>query len=129
MFHLKVFALNESKNYILILHFHFRQNDIGLEKYVDTKNLFLHLFYPTFLVVITVVQLQMFHKKYLEHLELPTIARRDNSDSGIQPTSSVNYGSLEPDLSTENEHKTKSHHFKVPDLKELSAKKVCFALE
>lgn len=108
-----------------MLNHNFRQTDIGLQKY-ETKSLFLRLFYPTFVVIITVVQLQMFHKKYLERLELPITARRDNSDSGIQPASSVNYGNLEHDSSTEDEVKTKTHktHIHIPDLKELNVKKV-----
>lgn len=106
----------------------FRQRDIGLVKY-ETKILFLRLFYPTLLVVITVVQLQMFHKKYLERLELPSInARHDSMVSGIQPSSSVNYGSLEPESSPseEQEQKTKSHYTRinVSDLKNLTTKQV-----
>lgn len=95
----------------------------------ETKILFLRLFYPTLLVVITVVQLQMFHKKYLEHLELPSInARHDSMVSGIQPSSSVNYGSLEPESSPseEQEQQTKSHYTRinVSDLKNLTTKQV-----
>ncbi|XP_055299160.1 piezo-type mechanosensitive ion channel component isoform X9 [Sitodiplosis mosellana] len=100
------------------------QRDIGLVKY-ETKALFLRLFYPTLLVVITVVQLQMFHKKYLERLELPSLAtRRESSTSGIQPSSSVNYGSLEPDSPSEEHQKTKSHYTRinVSDLKNLTTK-------
>lgn len=106
-------------------YFH-RQNDIGLVKY-KTKSLFLNLFYPTFLVIITVVQLQMFHKKYLEHLDLPSLVRRDNSDSGVQPASSVNYGSLEADTSTENDvGRTESHpkRLKWSDMKTLQTKQI-----
>lgn len=68
----------------------------------------------------------MFHKKYLELLDLPLTARRDNSDSGIQPASSVNYGSLEHDSSTEDEAKTKSHkkHIHIGDLKNVNVKEV-----
>lgn len=106
----------------------FRQRDIGLVKY-EIKILFLRLFYPTLLVVITVVQLQMFHKKYLEHLELPsTNPRHDSMVSGIQPSSSVNYGSLEPESSPseEQEQRTKSHYTRinVSDLKNLTTKQV-----
>lgn len=99
-----------------------------------TKSLFLNLFYPTFLVVITVVQLQMFHKKYLQYLDLPSLVTRDNSDSGLQPTSSVNYGSLEADTSTENDQtksKASHHHLKLADLKAVNTKqmlKFLFAL-
>lgn len=104
----------------------FRQKDIGLVKY-ETKALFLRLFYPTLLVVITVVQLQMFHKKYLERLELPSLnTRRESSISGIQPSSSVNYGSLEPESPSEEQQKTKSHYTRinVSDLKNLTTKQV-----
>lgn len=67
----------------------------------------------------------MFHKKYLAHLELPSLAtRRESSTSGIQPSSSVNYGSLEPDSPSEEHQKTKSHYTRinVSDLKNLTTK-------
>lgn len=68
----------------------------------------------------------MFHKKYLILLDLPLTSRRDNSDSGIQPASSVNYGSLEHDSSTEDEGKTRSHkkHIHINDLKNVNIKEV-----
>lgn len=116
--------LNCSKFLLIAFFINSRQHDIGLVKY-ETKALFLHLFYPTLLVVITVVQLQMFHKKYLERLELPSLAtRRESSTSGIQPSSSVNYGSLEPDSPSEEHQKTKSHYTRinVSDLKNLTTK-------
>lgn len=47
-----------------------RQEDIGLQRF-ETKDLFLNLVYPTLVVIITVVQLQIFHKKYLETLDGP----------------------------------------------------------
>lgn len=94
----------------------------------ETKILFLRLFYPTLLVVITVVQLQMFHKKYLEQVELPSLtSRRDStSTSGIQPSSSVNYGNLEPETPSEEGQKAKSHYTRinVSDLKNLTTKQV-----
>lgn len=52
------------------LMFPSRQMDIGLEQF-ETKDLFLNLVYPTLVVIITVVQLQIFHKKYLEALDAP----------------------------------------------------------
>lgn len=90
----------------------------------ETKMLFLHLFYPTLLVIITVVQLQIFHKKYLESLELPLLTARDNSD--IQPSSSVNYGSLEPNTITDGHEETKTGYIRlnVSDLKNLTTKQV-----
>lgn len=103
----------------------FRQQDIGLVKY-ETKILFFHLFYPTLLVIITVVQLQMFHNKYLEGLELPILENRDGSESGIQPSSSVNYGSLEQESPSEEQQKTRSRYARinVSDLKNLTTKQV-----
>lgn len=101
-----------------------RQRDIGLEKY-ETKLLFLHLFYPTLLVVITVVQLQMFHKTYLEQLEMPSM--NTNSISGNQPSSSLGYDSLQPESPLSDEHqKTKSHYTRinVSDLKNITTKQV-----
>lgn len=90
----------------------------------ETKILFLHLFYPTLLVILTVVQLQIFHKKYLEGLELPSMAVRRNSD--IQPSSSVNYGSLEPNTISGEQQETKSRAIRlnVSDLKNLTTKQV-----
>lgn len=107
----------------------FRQKDIGLVKY-ETRILFFHLFYPTLLVIITVVQLQMFHKKYLEKLEFPISETRDGSDSGIQPSSSVNYGSLEQDTPSDDLQRTKSRYTRinVSDLKNLTTKQVCISL-
>lgn len=62
-------ALINDKNH------YFSQKDIGLEKY-QTKDLFLHLVNPTLVVIITVVQLQIFHTKYLEMLNLPILSKR-----------------------------------------------------
>lgn len=52
-----------------------RQRDIGLVKY-EVKELFLNLVYPTLVVIITVVQLQIFHDKYMEMLSFPLVSRR-----------------------------------------------------
>lgn len=102
-----------------------RQHDIGLVKY-KTKSLFINLFFPTFLVIITVVQLQIFHKKYLERLDLPSLVGRENSDLGIQPASSVNYGSLEPESPVIEANQEEAHQsrLKFSDLKSLSVKQV-----
>lgn len=48
---------------------------MGLEKY-QTKGLFEHLLYPTLVVIITVVQLQIFHKKYLNLMKFTMINQR-----------------------------------------------------
>lgn len=94
----------------------------------ETRILFFHLFYPTLLVIITVVQLQMFHKKYLEKMAFPISETRDGSDSGIQPSSSVNYGSLEHDSPSDDQQRTKSRYTRinVSNLKNLTTKQVIF---
>lgn len=68
----------------------------------------------------------MFHKKYLEKLEFPIVETRDGSDSGIQPSSSVNYGSLEQDTPTDDQQATKSRYTRinVSNLKNLTTKQV-----
>lgn len=48
---------------------------MGLEKY-QTKDLVLNLLYPTLVVIITVVQLQIFHKKYLTMMKFTMINQR-----------------------------------------------------
>ena len=52
--------------------------DIGLEVF-ETKELFVRLLTPTFFVVITVIQMQYFHKDFLEMTELK--ARTANTSS------------------------------------------------
>ena len=47
------------------------QKDIGLEIY-KTKDLFLHLVNPTLIVIMTVLQLHYFHKKFLALFEVPS---------------------------------------------------------
>lgn len=44
---------------------------MGLQRY-KTKELFLHLFYPTILVIMTVIQMQIFHKKYIAAMAFVT---------------------------------------------------------
>lgn len=44
---------------------------MGLQRY-KTKELFLHLFYPTILVIMTVIQMQIFHKKYIAAMTFAT---------------------------------------------------------
>ncbi|XP_020715968.1 piezo-type mechanosensitive ion channel component isoform X2 [Ceratitis capitata] len=44
------------------------QNDIGLERY-KTKDLFLHLVSPTLIVVLTVIQVHYFHRRFIEALQ------------------------------------------------------------
>lgn len=58
---------------LLKFNFLYSQADIGLRKF-ETKDLFLNLLYPTLVVIVTVVQLQIVHKNYLKTLYLPPAA-------------------------------------------------------
>lgn len=101
-----------------------RQKDLGLEKY-ETKRLFLHLFFPTLLVVITVVQLQVFHEKYLERIEIRNLSNFEKSvASGIQSSPNVNYVSLEPESPLEQQPKGSRDHRSIPDSKSLTTEMV-----
>lgn len=44
---------------------------MGLQRYA-TKELFLHLFYPTIVVIMTVIQIQLFHNKYMAAMAFVT---------------------------------------------------------
>ncbi|XP_033236589.1 piezo-type mechanosensitive ion channel component isoform X8 [Drosophila pseudoobscura] len=44
------------------------QNDIGLKRY-QTKDLFLHLVSPTIIVILTVIQVHYFHKRFIASLQ------------------------------------------------------------
>ncbi|XP_067624230.1 piezo-type mechanosensitive ion channel component isoform X8 [Eurosta solidaginis] len=44
------------------------QNDIGLEQF-KTKDLFLHLVSPTLIVILTVIQVHYFHRRFIESLQ------------------------------------------------------------
>ncbi|XP_037048036.1 piezo-type mechanosensitive ion channel component isoform X2 [Bradysia coprophila] len=98
------------------------QTDIGLEKF-KTKDLFLNLVYPTLVVIITVVQLQIFHKKYLESLDAPMSQRNTDDQQSNNPTSSVNYGNLEADTSDDTISK-KKQKIGFKDLKGITRKQI-----
>lgn len=56
-------------NYILICVLStFSQADIGLKRY-KTKDLFLHLVSPTVIVILTVIQVHYFHKRFIASLQ------------------------------------------------------------
>lgn len=74
-------------------------------------------------MVITVVQLQVFHKKYLERIEIPNLSTyKESVAPGIQPSSSVNYVSLEPDSTLEEQPKARDHS--RMSISELTTEKV-----
>ncbi|EDW25357.1 GL26552 [Drosophila persimilis] len=52
----------------LFLIFYAIQNDIGLKRY-QTKDLFLHLVSPTIIVILTVIQVHYFHKRFIASLQ------------------------------------------------------------
>lgn len=85
----------------------FRQKDIGLEKY-ETGELFMSLFYPTLLVIVTVIQLQVFHKNYLETLKIPKVIQ--SNVSGNHPPSSICYDHLTSEFSEAEQHEDKNHY-------------------
>lgn len=62
-------------NWIFFLHCYtyYRQTDIGLELY-KTKDLFLHLVSPTIIVILTVIQVHYFHKRFIASINQPTEA-------------------------------------------------------
>ncbi|XP_055921322.1 piezo-type mechanosensitive ion channel component isoform X4 [Eupeodes corollae] len=65
------------------------QEDIGLKKY-ETKDLFLHLVSPTIIVILTVIQVHYFHKRFiaaLQHQSLEVSQERIRSTSNNQEMS------------------------------------------
>ncbi|XP_046801251.1 piezo-type mechanosensitive ion channel component isoform X6 [Lucilia cuprina] len=56
------------------------QTDIGLERY-KTKDLFLHLVSPTIIVILTVIQVHYFHKRFIASMNQPTeVVERDSEE-------------------------------------------------
>lgn len=52
----------------MYLWFHCRQDDIGFELY-ETKDLFLQLLPPTCIIIMTVIQVQHFHKRLIVSIQ------------------------------------------------------------
>ncbi|XP_065355463.1 piezo-type mechanosensitive ion channel component [Calliphora vicina] len=60
------------------------QTDIGLERY-KTKDLFLHLVSPTIIVILTVIQVHYFHKRFIASMNQPTEAvERDSEEEPVR---------------------------------------------
>lgn len=98
-------------NYICLTTFvalvNFRQTIIGLHHH-ETKDLLIHLFYFTFLVVITAIQVLIFHKKYINQFVWKSGENRTN----IQRQNSVDGQSDSEDGDRTILEKVKfSHHF------------------
>lgn len=104
----------------------FRQKDIGLEKY-ETGELFMSLFYPTLLVIVTVIQLQVFHKNYLETLKIPKVIQ--SNVSGNHPPSSICYDHLTSEFSEAEQHEDKNHYMGInisnSKMKKVRLKGIC----
>ncbi|XP_054741446.1 piezo-type mechanosensitive ion channel component isoform X2 [Anastrepha obliqua] len=59
------------------------QNDIGLERY-KTKDLFLHLVSPTLIVVLTVIQVHYFHRRFIESLQEREVTAESHEERDSQ---------------------------------------------
>ncbi|XP_034669270.1 piezo-type mechanosensitive ion channel component isoform X11 [Drosophila subobscura] len=61
------------------------QNDIGLKRY-QTKDLFLHLVSPTIIVILTVIQVHYFHKRFIASLQQQPAAAGAGGSAQQKPT-------------------------------------------
>ncbi|KAH8298058.1 hypothetical protein KR018_005770 [Drosophila ironensis] len=73
------------------------QNDIGLKRY-QTKDLFLHLVSPTIIVILTVIQVHYFHKRFIASLQQqPTTGgsgqQKPTETTALEPAPSKRRGS------------------------------------
>lgn len=68
----------------------------------------MSLFYPTLLVIVTVIQLQVFHKKYLETLKMPSVRQSIILDDN--PPSSICYDYLPSEISNTEQNENKHQH-------------------
>lgn len=100
-------------NQIIIPKLFYRQQDIGLEKY-KVADLFLHLVGPTIIVIMTIIQLQYFHDKYIKMLEF-TNQNTDNSRAtdtsrgGAQDATELDYDNVEdPTIRTNTDRPDKN---------------------
>ncbi|KPU73593.1 uncharacterized protein Dana_GF15505, isoform D [Drosophila ananassae] len=73
------------------------QTDIGLKRY-QTKDLFLHLVSPTIIVILTVIQVHYFHKRFIASLQQQPTAggsatQRPTETTALEPAPSRRRGS------------------------------------
>lgn len=76
---------------------YFRQKDIGLKRY-QTKDLFLHLVSPTIIVILTVIQVHYFHKRFIASLQQQPLAggsaqQKPTETTALEPAPSKRRGS------------------------------------
>nr|XP_017023912.1 piezo-type mechanosensitive ion channel component isoform X1 [Drosophila kikkawai] len=66
------------------------QNDIGLKRY-QTKDLFLHLVSPTIIVILTVIQVHYFHKRFIASLQQQpgSAQQRPTETTALEPSASA----------------------------------------
>ncbi|XP_055851574.1 piezo-type mechanosensitive ion channel component isoform X3 [Episyrphus balteatus] len=77
------------------------QEDIGLKKY-ETKDLFLHLVSPTIIVILTVIQVHYFHKRFiaaLQHQSLEISQERIRTSSSQEAIESLDNNALDKESS------------------------------
>lgn len=87
----------------------FRQKDIGLEIF-ETKQLFVRLVTPTFFVIITVIQLQYFHKEFMEISDTKAAI---TADDGPSDYASSFQGTMDPNSEKTTEEKTDDTDTKI----------------
>lgn len=75
-------------NWFCIFDLIFRQQTIGLNEY-DSKELVIELFYFTFLVVMTAIQLLIFHEKYLKQFTWEVSPKHEEYSTNDKNHSSV----------------------------------------
>ncbi|XP_017047864.2 piezo-type mechanosensitive ion channel component isoform X3 [Drosophila ficusphila] len=73
------------------------QNDIGLKRY-QTKDLFLHLVSPTIIVILTVIQVHYFHKRFIASLQQQpatggSVQQKPTETTALEPAPSKRRGS------------------------------------
>ncbi|EDW52086.1 GM16808 [Drosophila sechellia] len=81
----------------LFLIFYAMQKDIGLKRY-QTKDLFLHLVSPTIIVILTVIQVHYFHKRFIASLQQQPLAggsahQKPTETTALEPAPSKRRGS------------------------------------
>lgn len=82
-------------NYKQIKWIYFRQDIIGLRQY-ETKELLVELFYLTFLVVTTAIQLLIFHKKYTKQYSWKSSSIEKNIGNDVNSNGQNNPEQNEP---------------------------------
>ncbi|KAH8249680.1 hypothetical protein KR032_011383 [Drosophila birchii] len=66
------------------------QNDIGLKRY-QTKDLFLHLVSPTIIVILTVIQVHYFHKRFIASLQQQpgSVQQKPTETTALEPSAAA----------------------------------------